>query len=372
MAVEYLVDKKSIKSIQAHEYELTPLAAGHVRLAITRVALTANNVTYAASGDALRYWQFFPTSSMRTGVDNAADKGLVPVWGLATIVESTVSELPVGEQVYGFWPLASHLDVFPERITDSGFVDVAPHRQDLPEIYNAYVRLAGPMASLDADMRARLALLFPLYITSFLLDDFLQESAWFDADELVLTSASSKTAIGLAKLTAQRESRPRVIGLTSPGNQAFVQSLGCYDAVVLYDEIEQRLGSHTAMMVDLAGNTAVRAGLHQQYADKLLYSCAVGTSHWDQFKPTEPVPVGPKPVFFFAPAQAKKRRQEWGGDKLRQVMFECWHQMALDSKTWLSVRSVSGGHDIAQAWDGVAQGRATPAEGIMLELNAQD
>lgn len=189
MAVEFLIDKKNIRDARANACTLAPLAVGHVRMAISQVALTANNVTYAASGEALRYWQFFPPTS------DGATHGLVPVWGIATVAESRVDALPVGEDVYGFWPMASHLDVLPERITDRGFVDAAGHRADLPEIYNAYVRMVGPMAALDADMRARLALLFPLYITSFLLDDFLQESAWFEAGELVLTSASSKTAI---------------------------------------------------------------------------------------------------------------------------------------------------------------------------------
>lgn len=364
MAVDFLVDKKDIRDVRAGERVLAPLAKGHIRLAISRVALTANNVTYAASGDALRYWQFFPCALQ------ADSHGLVPVWGVAEIVESTIDDLPIGEQVYGFWPMASHLDVLPDRITGNGFVDAAEHRAELPEIYNAYVRMTGPMAALDDDMRARLALLFPLYITSFLLDDFLQESAWFEANELVLTSASSKTAIGLAKLTAKRKTRPQVVGLTSATNKEFVQSLGCYDKVVLYDDIDSELGVNSAMIVDLAGNTQVRAALHLRYADRLLYSCAVGTSHWDQFKPTESVPSGPKPVFFFAPAQAKKRRKEWGGEKLRQVMFECWHEMALDSKTWLQVRSVSGAADIIEAWSAVAQGQVSPAQGIMLELSA--
>jgi len=364
VAIDFLVNKKDIRDVQVGERALAPLAKGHVRLAISRVALTANNVTYAASGDALRYWQFFPSASQ------PGSHGLVPVWGLAEIVESAVDGLPIGEHVYGFWPMASHLDVLPDRITGSGFVDAAEHRADLPEIYNAYVRMTGPMAALDADMRARLALLFPLYITSFLLDDFLQESAWFEADELVLTSASSKTAIGLAKLTAKRKTRPQVVGLTSPANKEFVQSLGCYDKVVLYDDIDRELGANSAMIVDLAGNTQVRGALHLRYSDKLLYSCAVGTSHWDQFRPTEPVPAGPKPVFFFAPAQAKKRRKEWGGEKLRQVMFERWHELALDSKSWLQVRSVSGAADVIGAWSEVAQGQVSPAQGIMLKLGA--
>ena len=36
------------------------LAPGQVRLKTERFALTANNITYAAFGEAMKYWQFFP------------------------------------------------------------------------------------------------------------------------------------------------------------------------------------------------------------------------------------------------------------------------------------------------------------------------
>lgn len=47
------------------------LAEGQALLAVGEFALTANNVTYAALGDALRYWEFFPAgegwASSRSG-----------------------------------------------------------------------------------------------------------------------------------------------------------------------------------------------------------------------------------------------------------------------------------------------------------------
>lgn len=52
-----------------------PLADGQVRVRVERFALTANNITYAAMGGMLEYWQFFPSDE--TGW------GIVPVWVLA-------------------------------------------------------------------------------------------------------------------------------------------------------------------------------------------------------------------------------------------------------------------------------------------------
>ena len=43
------------------------------------------------------------------------------------------------------------------------------------------------------------SLLFPLHITSFCICDALEEESYLDADQIIIVSASSKTAIGLAQ-----------------------------------------------------------------------------------------------------------------------------------------------------------------------------
>ncbi|MGH1357754.1 MAG: DUF2855 family protein [Burkholderiaceae bacterium] len=361
---DFLVERRNIRTVVAHEYESGTLPAESVRLAVDRVALTANNVTYAASGETLKYWSFFHCH----GAD-AAHYGLVPVWGSATIIQSAVAGLEPGEQVFGFLPMATHVDIKPAKVRPESFSDAAEHRRDLPQFYNSYQRFTGPMAALDESMRDRLALLYPLFATAFLLDDFLHESSWFKADELIITSASSKTAIGLAKLTAQRHQRPRVVGLTSTANKAFVESLGCYDQVVLYADLIDALGSASAMLVDLAGNSEVRTRIHKTLGQNLLYSCAVGTSHWDQFRPTGAMPAGPRPVFFFAPSQLKKRRDDWGAARLMQVMFESWYQLARDSEQWLAVMPVSGSEQVISTWQLMADGNVSPAEGQILSFS---
>src|SRR5262245_17175604 len=95
---------------------------GEALLRIDRVAVTANNVSYAAFGDVphLRYWSFFPT-----GEDGW---GNMPAWGFADVVASSVDGIGVGERFFGYWPIASHLRVEPERMNARRFFDSAPHR----------------------------------------------------------------------------------------------------------------------------------------------------------------------------------------------------------------------------------------------------
>lgn len=97
-----------------------PLAEGEAALAIETFALTANNITYAAYGDAMRYWDFFPA-----GEDGF---GMMPVWGFATVAESRVDGLAEGTRLYGYYPMAEELIVMPTQVSERGFADGAPHR----------------------------------------------------------------------------------------------------------------------------------------------------------------------------------------------------------------------------------------------------
>ena len=155
----------------------TPVGDGEALFRIERFALTANNVTYAAHGVDMAYWGFFPAPE---------GFGIVPVWGFAIVIESRAEGLAAGQRFYGYWPMASHAVLRPGRINPRGFVDMAQHRRNLPQVYNNYVA-----ASDDYGPETVQALFRPLYTTSFVLDLMLQDSP---ADTLVLTSASSKTA----------------------------------------------------------------------------------------------------------------------------------------------------------------------------------
>ena len=269
------VNRSDIRKTRIVEFELgDDLPTGSVLLQVDRFALTANNVTYAASGDLIGYWKFFP-------VDDPW--GLVPVWGFADIIASNCDELTVGERIYGFFPSASHVIFEPGNIRTHGFIDTAAHRQALPALYNEYQR-ANASAPKPAALENIQMLFQPLFATSFLLHDFFVDSDCFGAKAIILGSASSKTAMGVARQFSQDTGgKPQIIGLTSGGNRAFVEALGLYDRVLSYDELDQIDPDIPSSYIDIAGNAKVRQSLHNHLGDKMVYSCAVGMSHWDQF-----------------------------------------------------------------------------------------
>ena len=132
----------------------------------------------------------------------------------------------------------------------------------------------------DADAEARRSILQPLFGTSFLLDDWLGSEEMFGADAVVVSSASSKTALGLADLLSRRE-QARVIGITSSGHVDFVRSTGTYDEVIGYGELPAGLGDGTAVLVDLAGDRAVLHAVHGHFGSALRRSVQVGFTHHD-------------------------------------------------------------------------------------------
>jgi len=340
-----------------------PLADGQVRARIDLFALTSNNVTYGAFGDTMHYWDFFPCD-----VDGF---GRIPVWGFAEIVESRTPGVAVGERYYGYYPMSSHVLLQPVAVGATGFSDGAAHRQALHPLYNKYLR-CGSDSLYRPEQEAQIALLRPLFVTSFLIDDFLADNRFFGAGTVLLSSASSKTAYGTAFCLAERRGTPqapRVVGITSRGNVAFTERLGCYDAVVAYDDIETLPTDTGAVLVDMSGSAPIRARVHAHWNERLAYSCSVGGTHWDELGGAKGLP-GPRPVLFFAPAQAKKRTDDWGGAELGRRIATAWTRFMVpvtETKSpWLTVVRGRGAGEVEQVYRALIEGRSDPREGNVL------
>ncbi|MFG1777629.1 DUF2855 family protein [Micromonospora sp. NPDC049051] len=326
---------------------------GEALLRVDRVGLTANNVTYAVLGDAMRYWQFFPPGPRGLG----PQWGLPPLWGFAEVVASAVDGVTVGQRVYGYLPPAGHLLVRPDRVDAAGFRDASEHRADLPSPYNGYRSTTGDPAY-RADHEDLLVLFRPLFFTSFMLADQVVDDDFYGATALVLSSASSKTAYAAAFELHGRG--PRLIGLTSPGNLAFTQSLGCYDDVLTYDDIAA-LDAVPTVYLDLSGSPATRAALRARLGDLLVRDVAVGLT-------TQTPNADAAGEVFFAPVRIRKRRQEWGRDGLDRHFAEAWQRFTGVVDGWLDVRVDTGSEALRRAWSETLAGRTPPRVGQIVRL----
>ena len=367
MTTTFVVEKQTLANTRWLHSESAPLAQGTVRLGIDSFALTSNNITYAAFGDAMNYWGFFPTGDAATGC--------IPVWGFANVTESRCEGIEVGERFYGYFPIADEVVLEPARVNPASFSDSAAHRRELHEVYNHYLRCSTD-PGYAAAYEAQQALLRPLFITSFLIDDFLADSGFFSAQTVILSSASSKTAYGTAFCLAQRRDAggPKVIGLTSPANLGFTLGLGCYDEVLTYDAVGSLRADVPTVYVDFSGSVRLRASIHQQLSERLTYSCSVGGTHWDELGSAKGLP-GPRPTLFFAPAQIKKRNADWGPAGLQRRLADAWaafmQPVTAAEKPWLRVVRGHGAEAIESTYATLIGGSTNPAEGHMLSVARQ-
>lgn len=358
-------DKSALNRTRVVQAPLAPLRDGDALLKIERLAVTTNNITYAAFGDTphLRYWSFFPTGD--------AAWGHMPAWGFATVVASTVAGLAAGERFYGYWPIASHVVMQPVRVGERGFYDGTPHRLELTSAYNQYQRTATDAAYRAEDEDYQM-LLRPLYITSFMLADFLEDNAFFGARQVIFSSASSKTAYGVAfTLQFQQVDGVARIGLTSKGNRAFVDALGCYDRSVTYDDVASFDPSVPTLYVDFSGDNALRRRIHEHFGASLVHSCYAGSAHsQDHISLSGDVLPGPAPQPYFAPYQIKKRNADWGAAEVTRrfnvAQLAFIRRVADAGKPWMTVRQHIGFAAAQDLVDALASGRVDPTEGHVV------
>ena len=231
----------------------------------------------------------------------------------------------------------------PVSVDGGGFVDGSPHRAALPSAYHRYLA-TGADPFYRPTPRTMQMLLRPLFFTSFLIDDQLADEGLTGRGPILISSASSKTAIAAAFLLA-RAPGGRAVGLTSPGNAEFVAGLGIYDRTVAYDAIDS-LERGPATYVDFSGDAAVRQAVHSHFGDELVHSMAVGVTHWEDFGGGGGELPGPTPTFFFAPTRVTKRAEDWGRAGLEQRVAEAWHPFCEWTGGWLEAirgRGLRGG-----------------------------
>jgi len=360
-AVDFIVARNDLQQCRTIETRL-PDAPEFPRdmllVKVDRFAFTANNITYATLGDDMKYWQLFPAPD---GFGN------IPVWGFGDVIASKHPGVAEGERLFGYFPMATHLLIEAGDVSKRGLRDIAAHRQGVSPVYNAYARVANDpaFAGPAGDYQA---LLRPLFMLSFLVDDFLAENAFFGARRVMLSSASSKTAIGLAHLLHGLRKDIRVIALTSAVNAGFVASLGCYHDVVTYDRITSMPANMPVALVDMAGNSELRAGLHRHFGEQMKYSGRIGLTHRGTAG-AEPELPGARPTPFFAPDQIRKRAKEWGPGGVDKRFSAAWADFAPKLNQWLRVIEGRGPDAVQRVYLNTLQGRIPPDQGHMLSLD---
>jgi hypothetical protein len=354
---ELQVRKDDLSTTRLVSRAAPALSGGEVLAKVDRFALTANNITYGVVGEKIGYWKFFPAED---------GWGIIPVWGFADVVESNHPDVKKGERLYGYFPMGTHLVLQPDKVRAERLVEAAPHRAGLPPVYNSYARTAGePHFSKETEDER--ALLFPLYATSFCIYDFLKDNDWFGARQIIVPSASSKTAIGVAYALNADGQAPATLGLTSPRNSERVRALGLYGSVATYDRLDDIDAAKATVIVDMSGDGGLLSELHRRLGDNMRYTANVGITHYDANQ-MGPDFIRERSATFFAPGHIQKRAGDWGPGVFEKRAFAFWKDAAMKSRDWLVIERAAGMDGLERAYREVLEGRSAPDRGIVVEF----
>lgn len=336
------------------------LAENEVLFRVERLALTANNISYAATGDSLGYWGFFPAEE---------GWGRIPAMGWGEVIASAHPDILVGERAWGWFPYSTHLKVLAGKVSTATFSDVSAHRAEYAPVYAQFDRAsANPMyeeAREDHD-----SLLRGLFTTSWLVEDFLDVSDSFGAEVCLITSASSKTSIALGHSVHKRGDLATV-GVTSERNVEFCEDLGCYDKVVTYDDVASLDASSPVVLVDMAGSAKVISDLHNHFGDNMKHSCRIGATHYEEAGPVSELP-GARPEFFFAPSHVKTRSAELGAKEFMSRLGVAYVDFRRFSDGWLKIQHSYGPETVINTYQAVLAGKTDPAHGQVVSLWRDD
>ena len=325
------VDQQNLANtnVVTRDINISDLQQDEVLLETDSFGFSANNITYAALGFKMGYWGFFPAKS-DNDVDEAHGFGIVPVWGFATVKASCHSDIKVGEKVFGYLPMASHWVIKAGKVAPHGFSDIHEMRKSISPVYDQYLRCAVD-PGYDKDREAWQLNFRPLYMTSFVLDDYVAEKA--KGETLLLSSASSKTALGTAQLLKDQKSARsasyHVVGLTSTSNVDMVKTSGCYDEVYSYDDLNALTSDSSNSrywLLDFAANGTLINNLSELLGDNLSEVTLIGATDWKAEEKPNPKLLNAE--IFFAPARVKLRQGEWGHEVFLAKYASAWKHFA--------------------------------------------
>ncbi len=339
------VKRDDLRATRVVERDVSP-GEGQAAFAVEHFALTANNVTYAAHGVDMRYWDFYPAEP---------GWGVVPVWGFGRCTVSNVEGIASGDRFYGYWPMGAAALLTPVKITPRGFVDGAAHRRELAKVYNGFATVLPSMTD------ERLYALFrPLFVTSFLLDAHFAGKA----ETLLIASASSKTALGLAQ-AAKARGTSRVVGLTSPRNREFVVETGYYDQVATYEEAAVLGDLGSVAYADFSGDGGLRAAVHGRFGTAIVLSLVIGDTHWETGGVARDL-AGARPEGFFAPTVLGEMIGALGQAGFDAQVEAAWTSFTASTANWLEIVEIAGLDAAAAAWTRLAGGDVDPRQGLIV------
>ena len=357
------INRKNISKTQLIDYQkpsMQDMADGTVLLKLDIFSLSSNNITYAVTGNSLKYWGFFPIDEQHS---------LLPVWGFGEVVASKHPNFQSGDRYYGYYPMSSHILVQPSKVNPYGFMDANPSRVSNNPLYDHYTNVKNDIGY-TLDNEAMLSLYKPLFITSYLLNDFLVENETFGSEQILITSASSKTAYGLAAILNQRKQsgdfNGNVVALTSSGNVDFVNGLGIYDEIIKYSELDKLDTSKRTTIIDFTGNQKMLKQIAASLGESHAYTSLIGAVQNDRLEDEEDATKHGQ--FFFAPIQAQKCVKRLGNVEFTKLYSTALSAFIERANTWITLETLEGPQAVEKKYIDLLKNSPPPEIGYVASI----
>lgn len=332
--------------------------AGSALLAIDSFALSTHTVTTAASAGVTGAWSHFPAPD---------GLGHIPVFGRSRVLRSAHPDLGEGVEVTGWMPMATHLLVTPGRVDPRGFSDVSPHRRGSAEVHDR-IRFCAvdPVFGHAPDPDLEVALR-PQFTMGFLVVADISDRGPEGMDAVVISSASSRTALGIAHLLGTLDRPPAVIGLTHREHLDDTISSGCYDRVLPHEDVES-LPVGPTLVVDICGDGEVALALHRHLGPSLLHSIVVGATHRSATPVDAAALSGAGREIFLAPDVSDRLRRRVGAAAIEGAFADAWHSFLARMQPWWRLRRVRGSDEVIEAYRRARDGRVPCRELVVASL----
>lgn len=262
-------------------------------------------------------------------------------------------------------------------VNSHNFYALRPHLPADRRPYNQITRCkADPLYKEDEEDASMLYT--PLFWTSFWAEDWLYSAHYRNAKRILISSASSKTGFSLALAIKKRiEKTPglelQVLGLTSKGNKAFVESLGLYDEVHLYGDLsEVDVTAGPYCYVDVAGNPELNAEIISYLGPSMSFGVTLGMSHVNDatssIKETAENDPAAKMEMFFMPEWFALVRSTTPVTDIATLRKEGWGWIMKDAADWVKLETSQGKKKVLGTFKETLRGSVGPDRGLILSL----
>ena len=234
---------------------------------VDSIPLAENEVLFVpVSLAANRYITFYNSGYLIQGIENFVDpKGVqntrsfksAPCWGRCKVYRSNHPNMQEGSTYYGFWPLAAYCVRSVCDVDDQAFI--------------AYLNLptfSGPkewlkLIKMEDDSNAMDNYEYMKIGITYARE--LEDMNYFDAERLVISSASSASGQIIAMCLKELNPSFTVIGLTSERNLEFVKQFSYFDEVYSYDEVKSGPNANKSLYFDALGWESVTKDVFEHF-----------------------------------------------------------------------------------------------------------